>query len=89
MENGFFSHTLHPNQFLLPPLLLVPLYPPFPRSTHAPFFFRKEDTTAKKDKTRYNKRRQKPSYKQTGQGNPTGGKESQEWAKMVRDTPAP
>lgn len=37
MENRLFSYRIHPNQFLLPPILLASSLQSYPRST--PFLF--------------------------------------------------
>jgi hypothetical protein len=82
--NRFFSWTPHPDHSFSSNSPLS--------HTHSPsIYLQKEagfrETTTRHDKTRFNQARQKPSV-EAGEGNPTGGKDSQEQARES-ETPLP
>lgn len=66
LKIDFFSHTVYPNEFLLPELFQTPptyssLYISFPSFSHSKRAVFREKTT-KHDKTEYNKTGQKSSH---------------------------
>lgn len=75
VENRFFSHTIHSEQFPFPLLLLEPYFPSLPDLLSVVSSSEKKARVprAKQNKTRYQKTRQNPHI-QAGQGSSTGEK---------------